>query len=273
VINLVVALACEAKPLIQAYSLKKSSTMAVFPLYVSADMLLIVSGVGKINAAAATAVLATFAANLPTQGLIAWLNIGVAGHRNRAIGDEFLALKLVDGETKNAYYPTWLEKLPCQTDNLLTVSKAIDNLPDDYAVDMEASGFYPIALKYSCVELVHIYKVISDNAKDDYRNISAASVKNLINERLNTIKKVVSQLVLVCNSMNRASEIPESYQQLAKQYHLTATQQAQLKRSLLQWNALSKDCIISALGTAKLKDARQLLTAINKLLANLEIKY
>ena len=50
-----VALPCEAKPLIQSWSLKKNSEHKPFSIYENQDFVVVVSGVGKLAMAAAVA--------------------------------------------------------------------------------------------------------------------------------------------------------------------------------------------------------------------------
>ncbi len=84
-INLVVALPAEARPLIEFFRLKEKTTIGTFRMYRQEDMSLVISGPGKIAAAAATALLA---GSNTTGKQAAWLNIGIAGHATYAIGTE-----------------------------------------------------------------------------------------------------------------------------------------------------------------------------------------
>ena len=76
-INFVVALASEAKPLISHYGLTLQSHRRGFPLYAGTDLRLVVTGIGRVRVAAGTAFLA--GSNSDASG--PWLNIGIAGHR------------------------------------------------------------------------------------------------------------------------------------------------------------------------------------------------
>ena len=53
-INIIIAIQCEAKPLLKHYGLKGSTDHGPFRIYEGEDMRLILSGIGKIAAAAAT---------------------------------------------------------------------------------------------------------------------------------------------------------------------------------------------------------------------------
>ena len=74
----VVALKSEAKPIISYFELDHQSGNNIFPIYRN-DKLghsLIISGVGQINAAAATTYLASESGAPPWA---AWINLGIAG--------------------------------------------------------------------------------------------------------------------------------------------------------------------------------------------------
>ena len=74
-INIVVALPAEARPLLDHFRLRDKQHNTAFPIYRNTDMALIVSGPGKVAAAAATALLA---GNRDTPATSAWLNVGIA---------------------------------------------------------------------------------------------------------------------------------------------------------------------------------------------------
>ena len=77
-IQLLTALKCEARPLIEAFNLVRCQGNGPHELYQNGELQLLVSGPGKTAAAAATA----FAfASSGLQENTAWLNIGIAGHR------------------------------------------------------------------------------------------------------------------------------------------------------------------------------------------------
>ena len=72
----VCALHCEAKPVIDFYRLKKSHDDNAFDLYRGENMACIISGMGKLASAAASA---WIAARYEDSASIAWINLGVAG--------------------------------------------------------------------------------------------------------------------------------------------------------------------------------------------------
>jgi nucleoside phosphorylase len=156
----VAALHCEAKPVIDYYRLKKSHDHNAFDLYRSDDMLCIISGVGKVASAAACA---WIAARYDHEASIAWINLGVAGSGQHAIGAAFSVNQVIDADSGQRHYP-----VPCAGSLLpgsacLTLSQPSENYRQDTLYDMEASGFMYSALRFSSAELAQCIKIVSDN--------------------------------------------------------------------------------------------------------------
>src|SRR5436853_5329305 len=98
-INLVIALHCEAKPLIQHLKLKKIVDQSLpFPVYLnpSKTIHLVIAGVGKIRMATATAFLFCFTGAKPYSS---FLNIGIAGSTQFKIGELVFANKISEIST------------------------------------------------------------------------------------------------------------------------------------------------------------------------------
>ena len=164
---LVVALAAEARPLLASYRLQGVSG---HPYRICADEQthLIVSGIGKVAAAAATAYLRALIGDTPA----AWLNIGIAGHGSQAVGTPLLAHKVVDVASGKPFYPTFTAPPPCRTTLLHTVDHAQPPV-GDAAYDMEASGFCEAAQRFATSERIHCLKVVSDNPQSPYQTLNA----------------------------------------------------------------------------------------------------
>lgn len=98
----VCALHCEAKPVIDFYRLKKSHEHSAFDVYRGDDMTCVISGVGKVASAAASA---WIAAGYRDHTTLTWINLGVAGAAEHDIGELFLLNKVVDADSGQRYYP------------------------------------------------------------------------------------------------------------------------------------------------------------------------
>ena len=99
--NFIVALQAEAMPLIDRFNLVKRSDTRVFPIFENKDHRVIISGIGRINAAAATGYLYRFEEY--SQGIV---NIGIAGHGELSTGTSFLANRVLHSGRKNSVLPT-----------------------------------------------------------------------------------------------------------------------------------------------------------------------
>ena len=100
----VVALKSEAKPIISHFKLDHQSGNSIFPIYRN-DKLghsLIVSGVGQINAAAATTYLASESDAPPWA---AWINLGIAGSMDGEIGKLYQGIKITNPTKEKVFFP------------------------------------------------------------------------------------------------------------------------------------------------------------------------
>ena len=88
-LRLVVALSAEARPLIEHYRLERDSEARAFKVFRRDDVALVVAGLGKVAAAAATSFLHLAAGGGRNA---VWLNVGIAGHGSRAVGEAVLAM-------------------------------------------------------------------------------------------------------------------------------------------------------------------------------------
>ena len=103
-LNIVTALLCEAKAIIEAFNLKKDISEHAFEIYHNQDksLCLIISGIGKINAAIATTYIAQYNKVAPQS----FLNIGIAAGAF-AIGTMFAANKLTVARARQVTIEDW----------------------------------------------------------------------------------------------------------------------------------------------------------------------
>src|SRR3989338_8741295 len=141
-VNFVIALACEARPIVERYELKAIPRSEPFRVYEGNGKRLIVSGVGKIRTASATAFLHAFSGALRNQ---VWINLGIGGHSERAIGEGVLAHKITDHASGQSWYPPILFEPPCATESILTVDRPETEYREPWVYEMEAAGFYDTA--------------------------------------------------------------------------------------------------------------------------------
>lgn len=232
---LVVALVAEARPLLASHRLQGVSGHP-YRICAGEQTHLIVSGIGKVAAAAATAYLRALIGDAPA----AWLNIGIAGHGNQAVGTALLAHKVVDAASGKPFYPSFTAPPPCRTTLLHTVDLAQPAV-GDAAYDMEASGFCETAQHVATSERVHCLKVVSDNPQSPYQTLNAEKVEALIEAQLDTIAQVGEHLLALSQQLHVLHADPPGLAELTARWQFTVTQQHQLRGLLLRWQALAPE--------------------------------
>ena len=237
---LVVALAAEARPLLASHRLQGVSDHP-YRICAGEQTHLIVSGLGKVAAAAATAYLRALIGDTPA----AWLNIGIAGHGSQAVGTPLLAHKVVDAASGKPFYSTFTAPPPCRTTLLHTVDRA-QQAVGDAAYDMEASGFCEAAQRFATSERIHCLKVVSDNPQSSYQTLNAAKVEALIEAQLDTVAQVGEHLRALSEQLHALHADPPGLAELTARWQFTATQQHQLRGLLARWQALTGEPFRSA---------------------------
>ncbi len=182
-INLVVATYSEAEPLINKLNLKKLTNSKNFDIFFNKKYSLVISGIGKINSALSVAdIFYRFKQNFNN----VWINIGIAGHKTFQIGKLLAVNKITDYESENSFYPFFLKNINLSKENCITFSKPNYNY-SEILYDMEASGFFLAANKFSTKELIHSLKIVSDNESLHSQTFSKDQIKGLISSNIDEI--------------------------------------------------------------------------------------
>lgn len=258
-INIVTALACEANPIIQHYRLKKEKQNYAFPIYTNDTITLIISGIGRTTAACAVGYMQ--ALHNTTEPL-AWFNVGIAGHKTRELGEGFLAHRITDAASGQRFYPFFTFDTPCITDEVISVDQAETEYADNAAYDMEAAGFYTAAMRFSTCELVHSFKVISDNLQESSANVTKQLGEQLIGNHLSLIDDVVKTIQQLQLTTTKMFHLPKDYQALLALFRFSVTQQNQLKQIMLRWHALKMKSVFECVDITGFDQSRQVLAAI-----------
>lgn len=190
-VHLVTALACEARPLVQRLRLQPLSRSRGFRVYGGDGIRLVVTGIGRRAAGGGTAHLQGMA---PADGTAVWLNVGIAGHRRRPLGEGVVARKIIDGETGECWYPPLDFAPETTTDTLITRDRPDGEYEEDGLYDMEASGFYAAALRFGRPGRIHCYKVVSDNRESPHTRIGKKQVVELMERNLAAIDTLIRRL-------------------------------------------------------------------------------
>jgi nucleoside phosphorylase len=234
------ALHAEARALITHFSLKRQHDEHAFACFASESIWLIESGTGRINTAAAVGWLS---AKVDVTNP-AWLNVGMAGHALHEIGSLRLAQRVEDHDTGHRWYPAMLLGQRPPADNLLTVNTPVSDYPKDSMVDMEASGFFTAAARFTSLELIHSLKVISDNQEQPATRMKANAVESLFNPHMASLEQYVSQLLTLRHSLDDPT-LPE-LDRLIDNHHFSVYQRHTLHRLLQRYYALFPDKPLTA---------------------------
>ncbi len=238
-IHFIIALPSEARPLIDHYQLKIIPRSGPFKLYEANGRRLIISGVGKIQSAGAAAFLHAFSGSLRNR---IWVNVGIGGHVAHTVGEGVLAHKITDRTTGESWYPPIVIEPPCRTESILTVDHPESKYWEPSVYEMEAAGFYPAATRFSTGELVHCYKVISDNRKSPPHKISSTLVERLIAghlEAIDTILKRTEKLATgLPNLLEKRTGKDSCLSHFLERWHFTVTEQHRLRRFLARLGTL-----------------------------------
>ncbi len=170
--------------MIAHFGLKRQQPDGDFPIYQKDAISLIRSGTGRAAAKKATCTLL----NHQQQERI-WINLGIAGHASRPIGDMILARYILDETSQQQWkLPSDLDP-PCELERLTTVSQPEFDYTRPGAFDMEAAGFLS-ALDGNG----YCLKIISDNHSRPGHGMKAKWVSQLIREQLGNIEQFMGQL-------------------------------------------------------------------------------
>lgn len=229
---LVTALHGEAKPFIDALGLKRNAAVQAFETFEGNDTALVVSGVGKVRSAMATA---AFLSSHPVDGLLA-VNVGIAGasrESGRRIGDLLLIHRIRDAATSRELFPDMLVQTPIPEAPLVTVDRPVMQtesfgIPSEL-VDMEGSGFFEAAATLLPSHASACLKVVSDHL--DGSHPKPREVTRLIGNRLPEIRIFLKGMTAMaawdCSPMGA----PEHrwMETVASALRLTVTQKGQLR--------------------------------------------
>ncbi|WP_372369416.1 hypothetical protein [Candidatus Uabimicrobium sp. HlEnr_7] len=229
----VVALQAEATAIIKFYKLKLYLEVP-FKIYRGENKWLVVSGIGKINSAAATSYLCCLANDDMHQ---IWLNVGIAGHIDLPVGTAIIGHKIVDKVTQKKWYPPLLIDTEITTAEIITVDIAETGYPTSSVYEMEAAGFYSIATKFSTSELVHCFKIISDNKKQNITNITRQKIETWIGENAENLDSICCQLQKIAQKL--PDKNPREWQEFISTWSFTSAGKKRLRNLLQKWNALN----------------------------------
>ena len=257
-VNIIVAHGLEAKALVRMLELERHHVSSEFVEYRNSNKLhLLVSGIGKEAITAAVTYLGEQQAS-DSGEIRAWLNIGIAGHRDASLGNAWLGNKITDQSSgASAYPPQLIEGI--EVGSVVTVDEPENSYPLDAAYEMEASAFYAEATKYSTAELVQVFKVISDNLVNPISEIDIRSVPGLIAAQAPQLQILIEGMSAIATQHNSNQRLPSYFSEVCSKIHLTVNQKLQLRRLCQRYKALGMEEELSSAADLRVGDARTLI--------------
>ena len=257
-VNIVVAHGLEAKALVKILGLERHQSPSEFVEYSHSNKLhLLVSGIGKEAVAAAVTYLGE-QQSLDEGENRAWLNIGIAGHRDAPLGSAWLGNKITDQSSGASAYPSQLIK-GVDVGSVVTVDEPENSYPLDAAYEMEASAFFSEATKYSTAELVQVFKVISDNLKNPISEIDLQVVPGLIAAQAPQLLALIERMSVIVQQHNFSQRLPNYYHEICLKIRLTVNQKLQLRRLCQRYKALGLEEKLERVADLKAGNARQII--------------
>ena len=191
------ALYCEAKALIERFGMKKDTSNTRFQVFTDTekDMVIVITGVGSIAAAAAVSGVCARYEN--TQGALDFLvNIGACSGQ-QAEGTIYICNKITELATGRTFYPDMLYRHPFRETQITTVMKALKSgeLPccgKDALFDMEAAAVYQAGAYFFGPHQMSFIKVVSDNASPS--SVTEKKLETLIEKNIDRIAEYIDTL-------------------------------------------------------------------------------
>ncbi len=234
-IHFVVALRAEAGPIIERFGLRGEAHRAPFAFYQGKDARLVVSGVGRVAAAGATAYLAT---RCP-EPRAAWLNLGTAAHRTFDLGEAVIADQIIEAASGRSWYPPLIGAGDLRSASVCTVDRIETDLTDQHLYEMEAAGFYSTVVRWSSTELVRVLKVVSDRGEESLRPFDRDRVAGLIEGVLEAVDSEVESLRELATRLPHPSG--EGFDVLGERWRFSFTQRRRLQRQAVRAAALGRE--------------------------------
>ncbi len=262
---IVVALKAEAHCLIDHFRLKRvSDNRLKFPIYSNGQINLIVSGVGKHNCAGA---IERYGAVMPSHQAMGWLNVGIAGHGTRQVGEGLMGNRIEDRAASKIWYPSFVKDFRCEVGTIVTTDEVETRFGDDGVYEMECSGFFSAACRQTKLDLVHSYKVISDNKSNPSCGLTKDAVSKLIGSHVERIESICSTLSHLVSKLDARTRLPVDYNRFLARWHFSETQKHLLRRMLKKREVLG---IETSVGHAMLRNCESSRAVIQVLQSELK---
>lgn len=265
--NFIISMQAEARPLIDKFRLTKRNRPSPFPVFESKLHKVIISGIGRMQAAAATGFLLGEMKNM--HGAI--INLGISGHGEFPTGTLYLANRVFHPENKTIHYPPPVLNLPIARSALQTCDSPEMKYPQPIGYDMEAHAFCSTAYKGITRELVQVTKVVSDNPKDPLASFHPKIATTLISAQIESIAEIVEQLENLSRELKLEPEVLDLIGQVKSVHHFSVTQSHQLEKLVRHAHTLGFEIAELKSLLASSPNAKSLLSSLDQKLEPLRM--
>lgn len=210
-IYVVTALYQEAHGLIRELELKKNTAYAPFEVFdnESAGIRLVVTGVGEIAAAAATAAVcardgadaADFLVNIGCCAVGGCepadrdMDSGYGAAHAAQIGDLYVCHKITEQATGKTFYPDILYRHPWKERELVTGMQPLQRAAAHGALyDMEAAAVYQAGIRFFSPDRMIFLKVVSDFGIAGQERMTAETLTGLLEQHVKEIAAFLANL-------------------------------------------------------------------------------
>ena len=269
-IRWVVALKVEAEIILDEYNMNFDPEFTLFQVFRNFEKTrwLILSGIGRHNAAAATTYLCMIS---DASRSTSWINLGIAGSGKGHYGDLCLVNKISNNDSSNTY-PATMPKVTFHKMNLFTTDVPLTDYTLHELIDMEGSAFYDITNKLSGREFICLMKVISDGPNNDIEDLNKFKIRELINLNIANIKTIVSYYEKLSMDQYQIIQQPKILSEILSQWHFSVSQKHQLENLIKRINTLSKDEEIIKL-IKDCKNSRSVITNLEAKILNTKVDW
>ncbi|MDX1632915.1 MAG: hypothetical protein R3234_13675 [Thermoanaerobaculia bacterium] len=227
-LHLVVALMPEARPLIEAWSLRPEPGSGELRRFRNQRCRLVVTGIGREAATRGTEALTAESGKGPA----IWLNVGLCGHRSLPVGEIRIAHKVVDREDGESLFPPQIVSSPWPPVELHTVHAPELEYADEVAYDMEAAGFLRPARSSATAELVQCVKVVSDNRERPARRLRDDEIRALMEPVIPGVRILVERLRKAASDLARDLLDRKLMDRILDRTHFTVSRRRSLEKLL-----------------------------------------
>ena len=215
-IYVMMALYQEAHGLIRELKLKKNTAYAPFEVFdnESAGIRLVVTGVGEIAAAAATAAVcardgadtADFLVNIgccaAAEGAAGGcepadrdMDSGYGAAHAAQIGDLYVCHKITEQATGKTFYPDILYRHPWKERELVTGMQPLQRAAAHGALyDMEAAAVYQAGIRFFSPDRMIFLKVVSDSGVAGQERMTAETLAGLLEQHVKAVAGFLANL-------------------------------------------------------------------------------